>query len=167
MTQETKTINSIITQESLVGIWKLMDMKTVDDEQNVIYSYGKNPPGYLIYTKEGYVSVAMMNKHRLNLGLTVQHIMDMGYGIKRKINIFKYIKALFRYIQAVQQFVSYTGQYKVRDNKVIHNLEICSVPDVIGVDFERAIEISGDQLFMTVLEPDYTVYTTWQRVSGV
>ena len=166
MTQGAEVTNSVITQDSVLGIWELIDMKTVDDSQNVIYSYGKNPVGYLMYTKEGYVSVAMMNKHRLNVELSVQNIMDMGYGIKRKINIFKYIKALIRYFQAVQQFVSYTGKYKVKDNKVIHNLEICSVPDVIGIDFERAIEIVEDKLFMTVLEPDYKVYTTWQRVSG-
>jgi hypothetical protein len=165
MTEGTETKNSIITKESLVGMWKLIEMKTIDKEQNIIYPYGKDAVSYITYTKEGYVSLGLMGKNRLPLGLPIENILDMGYGLKPKVNILKYIKAIFRYLQAAQQFVCYVGKYEVRDNQVFHNLEISVVPDVIGMDLPRTVEISGNQLSLNIFYPKYTVYSTWQRVS--
>ncbi|MDB9517404.1 lipocalin-like domain-containing protein [Roseofilum reptotaenium CS-1145] len=162
--------NSIVSKDALVGMWKLIEMKSIDKEETIIYPFGKDPVSYIIYTKEGYVSFSIMMSNRLNLGLSIQNLMDLGYGIKSKtsilqVSIFKYIKAIIRYFQSVQKFVSYTGKYEVKDNKVIHNIEIHVVPDLIGADLERIVEISGDTLFLSSSYPEYTVYSTWERVS--
>lgn len=166
MTEGTEMTNSIVTKDSLVGVWKLVELKSIGKEdQKVVYPFGKDPVSYIIYTKEGYVSLSLMASNRLNLGLPIQNLMDMGYGRQPKVNIFNYIKAVVRYLQAAQQYVSYTGKYEVRDNQLFHDLDMHLVPDLIGTQLKRTLEFSGDKHFQNVLYPEYTVYSTWQRVS--
>ncbi|MCL2939717.1 MAG: lipocalin-like domain-containing protein [Trichodesmium sp. MAG_R02] len=165
MTQGTEMTDSTVVKDAIVGTWKLVEMKCVDEEGNISYPYGQDPVSYIIYTEEGHMSFSIMMSNRLKMGLLVQEIMDMGYGRKPTINIFKYLKAGVRYLQAVQKYVGYMGKYEIKDNKVIHHIEITVVPDLIGIDVERTLEISGDTLVLTGTYPQYRIDTTCKRVS--
>lgn len=169
MTQETEMTDSIVSKDAFVGTWKLVEVKSVDKEQKVSYPYGENPVGYTIYTQEGYMSSSIIMSNRLSLGLPIQEIFRMGYGGKPKItNLFNYLKATVRYIQAGNKYASYFCKYEIRDNKLIYHIEVSLVPDFIGTDIEMAFEISEDTLVITRLygeNKDNSVIATWQRVS--
>lgn len=169
MTQETEMTNSIVSKDALVGTWKLVEVKSVDKEQKNIYPYGKNPVGYTIYTQDGYISSSIIMSNRLSLGLPIQEIFRMAYGGKPKItNLFNYLKATLRYVQAGNKYASYICKYEIRDNKLIYHIEVSLVPDFIGTDLEMAFEISEDQLVITRLygeNKDNSVIATWKRVS--
>ncbi|NEQ41291.1 MAG: lipocalin-like domain-containing protein [Okeania sp. SIO3I5] len=158
--------HSIVSKDDLVGIWKFIEVKYVDKQQNTIDSYGKNPVGYLIYTQEGYVAISIMMRDRLKLGLPVEEIQALGYGAKPKLiqNLFGYIRAIFRYVQAGNNYAAYIGKYEIIDNKVIHHIEVNIVPDAVGTVLEQTIEISGDKLVLTRSGVNI-ISATLQRVS--
>ncbi|WP_424102388.1 lipocalin-like domain-containing protein [Moorena producens] len=118
--------HSIVSKDAFVGTWKLIELKSVDKEQKISYPYGKNPVGHIIYTKEGYMSASIMMSNRLNLGLSMEEIQNGRNVSKLQLitNILKYIKATFRYFMAARNYVSYSGKYEIRDNKVIHHVEV-------------------------------------------
>ena len=94
----------------------------------------------------------------------------MAYGGKPNLiaNIFKYITATVRYVQAGNKYAAFIGKYELRgDNKIIHHVEVHIIPDWMGVDMERTIEISEDILALTTsyAGAENSICTTWQRVS--
>ncbi len=159
--------HSIVSKDAFVGTWKLVEMKSVDKEQKISYPYGKNPVGQIIYTQEGYMSASIMRSNRLNLGLSMEEIQNGRKVSKLELitNILKYIKAPFIYSQAAMNYISYSGKYEIRDNKVIHDVEVSLIPDMIGINLERNFELSEDILVLSKLFAGNTFYLTWQRVS--
>ena len=163
--------DTIVSKDALVGTWKILELKIVDEEQKTSYPYGKNPVGYNIYTQGEYMSSSIMMSNRLKLGLPVEEMRALGYGAKPKlVNTLKYIKAMLRYVQAGNNYAAYTGKYEVRDNKVIHHLEVNIVPDLVGIDSEFSINLSEDKLVLTSTLTtsewgEYHLYVTLQRVS--
>ncbi|NEO76844.1 lipocalin-like domain-containing protein [Moorena sp. SIO4G3] len=157
---------SIVSQDAFVGTWKLVELKSVDKEQKISYPYGKNPVGHIIYTKEGYMSASIMMSNRLNLGLSMEEIQN-GRNVSKLqlITKLKYIKATFRYFMAARNYISYSGKYEIRDNKVIHHVEVSLIPDWTGIELERTFEFSEDILVLTASSAKNTIYVTWQRVS--
>ncbi|NEO13878.1 MULTISPECIES: lipocalin-like domain-containing protein [unclassified Moorena] len=158
---------SIVSKDAFVGTWKLAELKSVDKEQKISYPYGKNPVGHIIYTKEGYMSASIMMSNRLNLGLSMEEIQNLRNVSKLQLitNILKYIKVTFRYFMAARNYISYSGKYEIRDNKVIHHVEVSLIPDWTGIDLERNFELSEDILVLTASSVGNTFYLTWQRVS--
>ena len=162
------THNNIVSKDALVGIWKVVELKSIDKEQKISYPYGQNPVGYIIFTQEGYMSASLMMSNRLNLGLSVEELMGMAYGgAKPKLitNLFKYIKAVVRYLQAGSKFASQFSKYEIKDNKVILHVEVSIVPDLIGKETERTFEFSEDLLVLEASSGENIISSTWQRVS--
>ncbi|RQH04074.1 lipocalin-like domain-containing protein [Okeania hirsuta] len=165
------TDKNIVSKDDLVGIWKLIEVKSVDNKQKIVYPYGRNPVGYTIYTQEGYISCSVMMSNRLNLGLPIQEMFIMAYsdgGQLKLANIFKYIKSAIRYIQAGNKYGSYISKYEIRDDKLIYHIEVSIIPDLIGTELENTVEISEDILVLTRLygeNKDNSVISSWQRVS--
>ena len=169
MTQGTEMTDTIISKDAFVGTWKLVEVKSVDNQQKVSYPYGQHPVGYTIYTQDGYISCSIIMRNRLGLGLPIQEIFNMAYGGKAKItNLFKYLRATVRYIQAGNKYASYICKYEIRNNKLIYHIEVSLVPDFVGTDIEMAFEISEDTLVITRLygeNKDNSIIASWQRVS--
>ncbi len=47
-----------------VGTWKLVSWEVARPDGSVLYLYGRNVVGYLIYTADGYVSAEIMDPDR-------------------------------------------------------------------------------------------------------
>lgn len=158
--------DNIISKEDLVGIWKFIEIKLVDKDQNISYPYGKNPVGYIIYTQEGYMAGSVAMSGRLKLGLPLEEIRGLGYGVKPKlINILKYIKATIRYVQAGNNYAAYIGKYEISDNHVIHHIEVNIVPELVDTDVAYHVEILEDKLLLTSAFGEYCLSPTLQRVA--
>ncbi|WP_193199862.1 lipocalin-like domain-containing protein [Nostoc sp. MG11] len=160
-------IQSVVSENDLVGTWKLIDFKSIDSEK-IDYPFGKSPVGYIIYTQDGYMCASIMTSDRLNLEMSIAEMQEFrNVALKPQliVDILKYIKAILRYFQAARNYISYSGKYEIIDNRVIHHVEVSLVPDWTGTDLERTVEFSGDKLVLiSPLAGNVSFHLTWQRV---
>ena len=140
-----------MNQKILVGTWKLesWEIKSTDA---VVYPFGQDAIGYIMYTQDGYMSTSVMTADRSQF--TSGDI--FGGNLEEK--------AL-----ATQTHISYCGTYDIQKDKVIHHVKVSSFPNWTGSDQERTYELDGDRLLLSspvLLTKDehQTVLFVWERV---
>ncbi|RAM49106.1 MAG: hypothetical protein C6Y22_24205 [Hapalosiphonaceae cyanobacterium JJU2] len=158
-----------MTSSNFIGVWKLSSWKTESSDGNMIYPYGKNPIGYLTYTQDGYVSVNIMKNNCLPLEISSEELVKIRKILLNPWLLFrngrKSIKAITRYFQASINYISYSGKYEIRGDKVIHHVEVSLIPDWIGTDLERTFEITSHKLLLTTPSLDGSPqYLEWKRI---
>lgn len=122
-------MNSI--SKRFIGTWKLVSYE-LHSGSEVIYPFGKNPVGYIMYNNEGYMSIAFTPSNRSRFAST-----DMTeVTTEEKVN-------------AADTYFSYCGRYEVIEDKVIHLIEICFYPNWIGEKQERVYKFEGDKLILS------------------
>ena len=168
MTQSAAEENSVSAAD-VVGTWKLLEFKTIDARGETIYPMGKTPKGYAMYTQDGYVSICFMMSDRPTMDLSPEEVQDLKNltpGLKLVKQLPKFIKATLSYFKASRNYVSYAGTYELKDNQVIHHLDVSLIPDWVNTDLIRDVKLNGNQLVLT-LPVMGNVYTdlTWERVS--
>ena len=139
-------------RNSLVGTWRLLSLEMTGPVGQVSYPLGHDAVGYVIYTEDGYMCVAMMDAHRP----------EFAGGDPRQATIEEKVAAWDTY-------VSYCGRYEIRDNKLIHHVAVGFFPNWVGAELERTIEFSGSRL--SIWTPPFlidgqqqTSHTIWERV---
>ncbi|WP_218776780.1 lipocalin-like domain-containing protein [Nostoc sp. T09] len=142
-------------QNNLVGTWKLLSCETRTANGQVFYPLGDNPSGYIIYTENGYVSVAMMRANRPQFQAG-----DIAAGtVEEKV-------------AAADSYISYCGTYEIQDNQVIHHVEVSFFPNWVGVNQVRFVKLNGDILNlstppMLVNGIEIVGSLIWQRVGNI
>ncbi|MDQ3894581.1 MAG: lipocalin-like domain-containing protein [Actinomycetota bacterium] len=121
-----------MTPNPLIGTWKLLSWENRAADGRVTYPLGKDAVGYIIYTDDGYMSVAIMSPHRTEFSSE-----DLLGGSAAE-------KA-----QAAETYVSYCGRYQLLGNRVIHHVELSLFPNWAGVDQERLVEVRGKTLTLS------------------
>jgi len=125
--------------EDFIGTWRLVSVET-RKEDGSIHRSGKRT-GYLIYSAEGYMSVAFMKEGRIEFASG-----DIRGG------------TIDEKIEAFNGYISYCGRFEVVDGKVIHCIEVSLFPNWIGERQERFYDFDGDRL---------TLSTPLQLVGGM
>ena len=97
--------------------------------------------GYIIYSADGYMSVAFMKEGRSEFASG-----DIWGG------------TVDEKVEALNGYISYSGKYQLEGNSVFHNIEVSLFPNWIGDRQERFYEFDGKQL---------TLSTPLQLVGGV
>lgn len=142
-------------QDRLIGTWQLVSCQLISSDDQVTYPYGKDAIGYLIYTKDKYMSVNIMvaNRTKFNTEELV------GGTIKEKAI-------------AAETYLSYCAKYEVQKDKVIHYVEASLFPNWIGVVQERFLVLEGKKLALTT--PPFLVngkqkaaHLIWERVLDI
>jgi hypothetical protein len=135
----------------LVGTWRLIswENRTVDGE--ISHPLGENASGYIAYTDDGYVFVAIMSPARVPFVAG-----DLLSGSRAE-------KA-----SAAETYVSYCGRYDFRGDTVTHHVELSLFPNWVGVAQERLVKTSGDRLVLStrplLLEGrQQTAHLLWER----
>jgi hypothetical protein len=136
----------------LIGTWKLLSWNNYASDGTVTHPLGVDAVGYLAYTSDGYVFVQMMRSGRADfntgdsLGATVQEI-------SRTLG-----------------FAAYGGTYEIRDDVVVHHVELSPFPNWPDGELTRRVEWDGDRLILTT--PTRVVHgdsqfsrLTWERAS--
>lgn len=124
-------------QKDLIGVWELVEFKiTWDDLDEVVYPYGEDGIGYLIYTDCGHMSVQFMRAHR-------QHCLINDYN-----NV-----SISEKIEIGTNFGGYAGTYEVRANHVVHYPKIASFPNFINITQVREFKQDKDILTLECLYP--------------
>ena len=120
-----------MTQNSHIGTWKLVSFEIHKADGQVSYPYGKDAEGYLIYTEDGYMSVAFMNPNR-----PMFKSGDPMVGTREEK------------VAAFESYIGYGGPYEIQEDRVIHHIKICSFPNYVGADKERFFDVERDRLIL-------------------
>ncbi len=137
---------------SVVGTWRLLRWETRTADGQVGYPLGADAVGYLSYTADGYVFVAMMRAARPRYATS-----DLlgGTAAERAT--------------AAAEYVTYCGRYRLEDERVVHQIELSLFPNWTGSDQERFVALEGDRLTITTAPLAIGGTTTnclvWERAS--
>jgi Lipocalin-like domain len=141
-----------MSSNPLVGTWRLLswENRTLDGE--VSRPLGDHASGYIAYTEDGYVFVAIMGPTRKRFVAE-----DLLGGTSAE-------KA-----GAAETYVSYCGRYEFLGETVLHHVELSLFPNWVDVTQERLVEISGDRLTLSTRPlllhgRQQTAHLLWQRV---
>jgi len=119
-----------------IGTWKLVSCQIKDLEDQIMYPYGQDAIGNLIYTAEGYMAATLMMANRPNFAIP-----DIAQGTPEE-------KAI-----AFQTYLTYCGKYEVQENRVTHHIEASLFPNWVGIDQVRFFEF-GDRT-LTLSTPPF------------
>ncbi|MFK5971032.1 MAG: lipocalin-like domain-containing protein [Candidatus Marithrix sp.] len=141
--------------DKFIGTWQLLSCRFIDNENNITYRYpfDKSATGYLIYTQAGYMSVSIMTTTS-----------------RQKFNSKPFTAGSpEEKIAAAETYISYSGRYEIRADKVIHHVEASLFPNYVGTDLERNFIFTDDQLSLTtnpilINKEQYKIQLIWQRV---
>jgi hypothetical protein len=143
-----------MSADPFVGAWRLLSLEARTSTGEVSYPYGKDAAGYLLYAREGYMSVSVMQAQRTNFASPD----DLRAPAEEKLAAF-------------DTYSSYSGRYEVRGKKVIHHVEISLFPNWIGTEQERYFEFSQNRLTlsappMRIGGAELNLVAIWQRLSS-
>jgi hypothetical protein len=133
-------------RDRLIGAWRLETLKRFRDGKFDREPMGHGAMGRLIYDSGGVMSAFLMSQS------------------------FKRGEA----IQTWDAFLSYSAQWSLRDEStVVHELDYCSIPALIGTPLVRFISWRGDNSMMLSTAPHRTKAgqqshdeLIWQRTTG-
>lgn len=136
----------------LIGTWRLISWENRSVDGQVSYPLGKDAVGYITYNADGYMFVAIMRPDRAKFAAA-----DLFGGSTQE-------KA-----QAADTYVSYCGRYEFRGDTVVHHVDLSLFPNWVGVDQERLVEFTGDQLILSTRPIllgglQQTARLTWERL---
>jgi hypothetical protein len=106
-----------------------------------------------MYNQDGYMFVAIMSPYRLKFAGG-----DLLSGTPEEE------------AQAEETFLSYCGRYELREDRVIHQIELSSFPNWVGVDQERLMELRENRLTLSthpilMQGKQQRAQLIWERVS--
>lgn len=116
----------------LLGTWKLHSFKIVDAGGIAFDALGRDPIGYLIYTRDGHVAVQMMSANRKSIAR--KDLRDIRVRDKARL---------------VDTYRSYAGTYRIEKNKVLHKVKVGLVPNWLEMKLLRTFEKKGKILTLT------------------
>jgi hypothetical protein len=136
----------------LVGTWRLISWENRSSDGQISYPLGTGPRGYITYSEDGYMFVAIMRPDRTKFSAG-----DLLRGTAEE-------KA-----HAAETYVSYCGRYDFRGETVIHHVELSLFPNWVGVDQERLVEVRGNRLTLSTRPTLFaglqqTAHLVWERV---
>lgn len=122
---------------SLLGTWKLISIKAIFPDGNIDNeAFGAKPIGYITYTKEGKMMVMFSKQERPLLS---------GQSASPLTNAIHSVPVEER-AEAFSTFNSYAGSYTIDGEKVIHHVEIASIPNRIGKSLTRSFKLDRNRI---------------------
>ena len=136
----------------LQGTWRLVSWENRSAAGEVTYPLGPDAVGYLTYTADGYVFVALMRADRAAFAAG-----DLLAGSPDER------------AAAAAGYISYAGTFEVRADRVIHHVLASLFPNWVGTDQERFIGWEGERLLLSTAPTVFagrqqTGHLVWERV---
>ena len=130
-----------------IGTWRLVTFDLRDGANNLSYPYGGDAVGYISYGADDFVHVQIMSSHRANFPSTV---FSQATESQRA--------------SAFATVLAYCGRYELKKDKVVHHVEICTVPNMVNSSQERSFEFKGNRLTLSgPLGPRHIAHLIWER----
>lgn len=115
----------------VVGTWKLVAWRRTIDGGTVIYPLGQDADGVLIYTPEGGMAVVLTAANRPEMPKND----PLGGDVDKRA-------------EAYSTCLAYVGTYELRDDEVVHRIEVSLYPDWAGDVQVRPFTYTGDELVL-------------------
>lgn len=112
--------------DDLVGTWRLVSFESRDADGAVTYPYGRDALGYISYSADGYVSVAICAVGRRPFA--GGDAIAAGEG---------------ELAEAARTYRSYVARYELRGDRVLHHFALSLFPNRVGTTEERMVEYDG------------------------
>lgn len=130
-----------------IGAWRLVSFEEETIDGEIVYPYGENPIGSLIYDSSGRMSVQIMRRDREPFSST-----EWETTPSEEIK------------EAVEGFTAFFGSFEVdaANNTVIHRVEGHVLPGSVGKVLRREFEFAGGLL---ILKPSPNRRVVWERVA--
>ena len=140
-----------MVQNPFVGTWRLLSYEVRRADGEIVYPWGQDPIGLLIYSEDGYMSVAMMSANRTRF---------VTNDVKRS--------TIEEKAAAVNTYISYSGRYDIQGDTVIHHVEVCLFPNWVGNDQKRTYKFDDNRLTLSTPLPGGNIqrsaHLVWERV---
>lgn len=123
----------MIALDEILGAWKITECESrFLDGQIGEHPVGASARGLILYSPDGYMSLEIMAEKRVPFSAQ-----DPFAASEEE------------HLQAYRSHLSYSGTYEVKDDRIIHHIELSSYPNFIGKDIERFVRCEGDCLYQT------------------
>ncbi len=138
-------------QEQILGSWKLVSFIYKAEDGTSFYPYGKEANGIIIYDKSGYMSAVITRTDRPRLSTE-----DFGkLPDEEKMGL-------------ARGFMTYTGQYEIQSDRILHKIEIGYIPNWAGTTFVRFPSFEDGNLVLATLPATlrgktFTGYLIWKK----
>jgi hypothetical protein len=120
----------------LLGTWQLVSVEVRFNDGGVIYPWGQDPVGSLIYTSDGHMSGVISQRERPRFAGE-----DILEGSPDEL------------AQAARSYLSYGGTYTIRDDVVIHHVLFSLFPNWVGQEQIRYIDAIKDDTLVLRTPP--------------
>jgi hypothetical protein len=134
---------------ALCGSWRLVSFELRSPDGALSYPFGRDAVGYLFYNEQGLMSAAFMGANRARPDSS--DLADTARGGN------------------FDAFNAYCGRFEVRGDRLVHHVEVASLPQWSGQDQERIFKIDGRRLILetpplAIASQAPTAYLIWERV---
>ncbi len=138
-----------MSENRLIGAWKLLSAEFHSPDGKVVYPWGKNAVGLLLYHDSGRVSAQIMNPNRPKFASR-----DNLKGTPEETKT------------AFDGYQAYYGTFEMNEAEktVVHHITGNLFPNAVGIDLKRYYEFSPDNR-LTLSTPPMTL--NGARVTGV
>ena len=139
--------------KNFIGAWRLKSFELRSEDGQVTYPLGQDAKGYLLYSEDGYISVAFMRADRPNYRSSD----PMAGSLEEKAG-------------AADTYYGYCGSFEVKEDTVIHHIEVSFFPNWGGTDQVRLYHFEDDQLTLStppflVSGTQQTAHLVWERAA--
>lgn len=137
---------------NIIGNWKLVSFKSITEDNQILYPYGEDAVGYLTYTDQDFMSVSIMRSNRMAFEGG-----DIKEGtIKEKT-------------KAIDDYLTYCGKFTIREDKIVHLIELSLFPNWIGQAQERFFKLKEDMLELSTAPfllqgKKRTAHLLWKKI---
>lgn len=145
-----------MAQNSFVGAWRLLSWENRSTDGRVSYPMGRNVAGYILYTADGYMNVAIMAADRPHFSSGDD---ALGGTVEERA-------------QAAKTYLSYAGSYEIGDGEILHHVQVSLFPNWVGGTQRRFYELDGDRLTlstapMLLAGTERRAYLVWERAASL
>jgi hypothetical protein len=115
----------------VVGTWKLVAWRRIVDDRTVSYPLGEDADGLLIYTAEGGMAVVLTAVNRPEMPKND----PLGGDVDRRA-------------EAYSTCLAYIGTYELREEEVVHRIDVSLYPEWSGDVQVRPFAYTGGELVL-------------------
>jgi Lipocalin-like domain len=119
-------------KHALHGTWRLVSFHVQDEDGRTSYPFGGDAVGFLTYTADGHMAV------------------QFGRADRARLPAGDWVAAPSTEIAATaRDYFAYCGTYELRDETVVHQVELSLMPNWIGAEQVRLVAFDGETVTLT------------------
>ena len=150
-----------ITEQDLVGTWRLVSVETIRPNGEVIYPfYGRHPEGLLIYDRSGWMSVQIVSDPKPTVPTSSSREGFLAAPAADKVT-------------AVNGYYAYYGTwtFDASAQTVTHHIQQSLYPGEKETDGLRRLLLEGNRLTLFAktheMDEDHERRLVWERVTPI